>query len=1217
MIKYLQRSLFRISEEYELFKCKQIFKIQVEQFKKALNKAIQLQKQIDQNTQAAQNMQNHAFFTSNVPAKTILAAFLQKREYSNEDIVGQTFIQLGHALKARGDRSYFDHKTIETSMGFDVLMRDLLKLNDYRVLAQAIHGLALTGVNTNHSNEIVDKVFDQLESKELNTEERQLIEAFLLDIFEQQPEVPVDNIVYQVEKLIEETQTDIYRVLEAVVEIRRIYIKLLEIQKQDFVHINTNIKMIELEEALVSAGLLHPAEIEKEDISLSLETALTYITGKDPNFLAFIISILELQFVHKEETKPIEPKLSDFGDLMVAVSEFKGHEIAQRLKEAQPKLVHSDKYKLAKAFANAGLNTESKEYLTQVTEEDLLNSIDSLHLHLQLNKIDRQFPLPHNLTILSLDELIAYATYLALQNQNYVSFIEELRFRVQNLNTIRDLTHKQQERIEALENHSGQKLIYEEKDIYHSELYKAIKDTLPKSVQLIEIHDLSVNNEINGYAKLRVGLSPYMTLYDFLGKDKEQFKQKLQLAYNLENSDIILFNKIKDRLDNVSVNNSNNQELNSQTIFDVQWQYLKKQAFNYLNKNDNLNKLKLKQTLLDLQERLRIVNQHNVFQDLIDEIKVQPINFPKWYGMIPSQSIYNPKSSMEGFKASLITNKIYDPTYCPDQDLFKRLELNGFNSDLIPVPHSQKLRKQIVVQTYSLAWKKHSIKKTDQEIEQLNQLYSFLQKDQKDYLPDSSDFFIVNLLNLNAELKTKPLPEITDFVFNIKIWDKLIEERLSSKKSIKPAGIFLQRDPEMLLHEQIKQYNPFLSSQYLRQKLEVNKTLDDLIKMRKELLMKLQEDIKNNEISRLQAKKIVHKINFIVADKIQEIKGELRRKHASPYYKQKTNYIDILFNETDVEKLEVQQTPDRYLDVDLLYGIDQFVTRKRSRAEEKLITYYLMFKQMDGKQLNNKELQFLDSLNLYEPNVQVTQLRIKDLQFDDLIHSDFKQFGEYSASDLFLQLSQLFDDQLFLDILKNKYYKKQGIQYHFRRRDNQLYLQQQEKLIWIQESKLQDEELKDLKEMLQIGKVSDQHVESMNQTDYPLQNIYSWIHAKSSEKFDLSLLNQNNQELWNNIFKCAYENTTQQQLHDVVNLLVERYYILQFHPVTYLRQLLRMILTHPNLSTLDKKNLQCLKKTVGFNSEDIFAITKSEPTATVPSYLSEMCYPYGEKLSII
>ncbi|CAD8112565.1 unnamed protein product [Paramecium primaurelia] len=387
--------------------------------------------------------------------------------------------------------------------------------------------------------------------------------------------------------------------------------------------------------------------------------------------------------------------------------------------------------------------------------------------------------------------------------------------------------------------------------------------------------------------------------------------------------------------------------------------------------------------------------------------------------------------------------------------------------------------------------------------------------------------------------------------------------------------------------------------------------------MRKELLMKLQEDVKNKEINKLQAKNIVSKINNILHDKIQEIKGELRRKHSSPYYKQKTNYIDILFDENDIEKLEVQQSPDRYLDVDLLYGMDQLVTRKRSRAEEKLITYYLMNKQMEGKQLNNQELQFLDSLSLYQPNVQVTQLRIKDIQFDDLIHSDFKQFGDFSASDLLLQLSQLFDDQLFLDILSNKYYKKQGIQHHFRRRDNQLYLQQQEKLIWIEESRLNDEELKDLREMLQVGKVSDQHIESMNQTDYPLQNVYSWIHAKSAEKFDLSLLDQHNQELWNNIFKCQYENTTEQQLHDVVNLLVERYYILQFHPVTYLRQLLRMILTHPNLSTLDKKNLQCLKKTVGFNSEDILAISKSEAAITVPSYLSEMCYPYGEKLSII
>lgn len=32
-------------------------------------------------------------------------------------------------------------------MGFDVLIKDLLNLNDYRILAEGIHGLALTGVD--------------------------------------------------------------------------------------------------------------------------------------------------------------------------------------------------------------------------------------------------------------------------------------------------------------------------------------------------------------------------------------------------------------------------------------------------------------------------------------------------------------------------------------------------------------------------------------------------------------------------------------------------------------------------------------------------------------------------------------------------------------------------------------------------------------------------------------------------------------------------------------------------------------------------------------------------------------------------------------------------------------------------------------------------------------------------------------------------------------
>lgn len=91
---------------------------------------------------------------------------------------------------------------------------------------------------------------------------------------------------------------------------------------------------MEFEEALVSTGLLHPVEVEKEDISLSLETALSYISGRDPNLMAFIISLLEIKLIHKDQIKPVEPKLSDFGNLMVAVSEYKGHQIAERLKNA-------------------------------------------------------------------------------------------------------------------------------------------------------------------------------------------------------------------------------------------------------------------------------------------------------------------------------------------------------------------------------------------------------------------------------------------------------------------------------------------------------------------------------------------------------------------------------------------------------------------------------------------------------------------------------------------------------------------------------------------------------------------------------------------------------------------------------------------------------------------------------------------------------------------
>lgn len=39
----------------------------------------------------------------------------------------------------------------------------------------------------------------------------------------------MNNFIYEVEKMIEETQSDIFYVLEAIVEIRRVYLKLLDI----------------------------------------------------------------------------------------------------------------------------------------------------------------------------------------------------------------------------------------------------------------------------------------------------------------------------------------------------------------------------------------------------------------------------------------------------------------------------------------------------------------------------------------------------------------------------------------------------------------------------------------------------------------------------------------------------------------------------------------------------------------------------------------------------------------------------------------------------------------------------------------------------------------------------------------------------------------------------------------------------------------------------
>ena len=109
---------------------------------------------------------------------------------------------------------------------------------------------------------------------------------------------------------------------------------MVELSKEEFISVNTNIKMLDFEEALVSNGLIAPREILKQDISLTMETAAHYLSGGNLDMLKFITIIMKLRYQTNVGEIPSSVTERDYGDLMLAVSELKGKEVAIRLIES-------------------------------------------------------------------------------------------------------------------------------------------------------------------------------------------------------------------------------------------------------------------------------------------------------------------------------------------------------------------------------------------------------------------------------------------------------------------------------------------------------------------------------------------------------------------------------------------------------------------------------------------------------------------------------------------------------------------------------------------------------------------------------------------------------------------------------------------------------------------------------------------------------------------
>lgn len=60
-------------------------------------------------------------------------------------------------------------------------------------------------------------------------------------------------------------------------------------------------------------------------------------------------------------------------------------------------------------------------------------------------------------------------------------------------------------------------------------------------------------------------------------------------------------------------------------------------------------------------------------------------------------------------------------------------------------------------------------------------------------------------------------------------------------------------------------------------------------------------------------------------------------------------------------------------------------------------------------------------------------------------------------------------------------------------------------------------------------------------------------------------------KLWQSLFQKSYEETTSKELHIFIHNLVERFYIIKKYPPPSMNSLLKHILEHNNLSTVDKE----------------------------------------------
>ncbi|KAM3145536.1 hypothetical protein pb186bvf_002310 [Paramecium bursaria] len=1192
-----------------------------------------------------------------------------------------------------------DPTKLEESLEYETLYKQGLKLYDFKAMAQFVQAITDLG-NYKDQEFIINKSFDLINNRDFKISQLPQFQQLIQQIFdEEQQEIKnldeYDLLFEDFNNYIKTTSDNFLKIIHAVQELKQNYVRIINIQDKEFLKeaVLLNLEMLELEEALLELNIISPQDVIKQNESPSLDDAINFILDGKQNQKELFEKIVNIKVNKLIVNQNFIDQEQDTSELVLALTNLanrsterifdqnyiKIKEMFVTLFDLLNKKSNQNWLNLFFAYSKIGLDQQAQQFLQKIDRSNLnqdqkiklIDGLIEINLSSQIGDLTQNIEITH----LNNDQLVILAIAQSLQGQFSDLIKFELEHRYLNIQAQNDLSYQTLYLLKDLAYiFNNESILPFKLKIEESEVFQQILKVFPKSFSIVDkglypqimgrIHLVNSNfclsnGRLNGYAQNRVNIlrCKHLTVNQFVGVKQEQIKELIQNSFDITDSQKELFVKISELLNNLQEElkpaAENLTEINFQNINNLNLEYCIKKTratlnnyynTNFENQKNYLGQL-LRAQLLELDHRASSLGKQLNLKQLLNQIPIKQFTIPKWFGAHQSQQLIQANDSLDGFKASLIDETFLFGEYCPYDDIRERLSAQGvivrqasniIYRNAINIPNHKTVRKQII-SSYPLGWREHAKYQDEQSQKEIDELYEFLALQQKESNIDRNDLFAINLLNLKAELKLKPITQIVDWVFGLDVWDQLLDSKLTSINS-KTHGIHLQRSASGFLKAQLAKKHASKTVDFLEHTSQQNEAIDNLIQYRQQILDQMYEDVRNKKLNKSEAQTVARKVDEIFTKKVQDFKNQLRQHHSSPYFQKRVNYIDIQMTQSDINKFKVNEYPESQ-DPDLLVvNQQQWLTVKRSRAEDKLLTYRILLKQQKGEKITDKEKQFLNKLSLYEPQVSVTHFKIQDLSQDDkqklqqMVHSQLQEFPDYTLSDLILELSEIFDNQLFREILTKKFYNSNGLQYQIQRTASNLALRLREEQIYKDQRSLNAQQLDDLKKIVETVSINTwpdksqrdindaqnyQIITKLNQTEGQLESIYGWLSAKYDEqKIDVRLARGDDIQIWNAVFTIPYQKATSKDLHEIVEQLLQRFYICKYHAPPIFRRVIMLILTHPQTSELDKQLIasysQHLQLSIPFNSADVLDLAK--PYQQLPEYIDDMHYPYGEKL---